>query len=73
MRCPDLGPLIQKVVKAFGPKRCMWETDCPFQVQEGHKYQDSIDLIRKHLDFLTDDDKEWLLRKTAEAFFFKAR
>ncbi|HMC65933.1 MAG TPA: amidohydrolase family protein [Gemmataceae bacterium] len=68
----DLRPLIQKVVKAFGPKRCMWETDCPFQVQEGHKYQDSIDLIRKRLDFLTDDDKDWLLRKTAEEFFFKA-
>src|SRR5439155_2199243 len=68
----DLRPLIQKVVKAFGAQRCMWETDCPFQVQEGHKYQDSFDLIRKHLDFLTDQDREWLLRKTAEKFFFKA-
>jgi predicted TIM-barrel fold metal-dependent hydrolase len=67
----DLGPLIQKVVKAFGAKRCMWESDCPFQVSDGHKYQDSIDLIRKKLDFLTDNDKEWLLGRTAEAFFFK--
>lgn len=66
----DLGPLIQKVVKAYGPKRCMWETDCPFQVAEGHRYQDSVDLINKHLDFLTADDKDWLLRGTAEAFFF---
>ena len=67
----DLGPMIQRVVKAFGAKRCMWESDCPFQVSDGHKYQDSIDLVRKRLDFLSDADKEWLLTRTAEAFFFK--
>jgi predicted TIM-barrel fold metal-dependent hydrolase len=67
----DLAPLIQKVVKAFGARRCMWETDCPFQVSGGHRYQDSIDLVRKRLDFLTDVDRDWLLRRTAEEFFFK--
>ena len=67
----DLGPLIRKVVKAFGAKRCMWESDCPFQVSDGHKYQDSIDLVRKRLDFLSDEDREWLLWRTAEGFFFK--
>jgi predicted TIM-barrel fold metal-dependent hydrolase len=66
----DLGPLIQRVVQAFGARRCMWESDCPFQVVE-HKYQDSIDLVRKRLDFLTDEDKEWLLHRTAEEFLFK--
>lgn len=66
----DLGPLIQKVVKAFGVDRCMWESDCPFQVQDKHTYADGIDLIRKKLDFLSADDREWLLRKTAEGFFF---
>ena len=67
----DLGPLIQKVVKTFGAKRCMWESDCPFQVSNGHNYQDSIDLIRKRLDFPTENDKECLLWRTAEAFLFK--
>jgi predicted TIM-barrel fold metal-dependent hydrolase len=66
----DLGPLIRKVVKAFGARRCMWESDCPFQVDK-HKYADSIDLVRKHLEFLTDDDRGWLLRQTAEDFFFR--
>lgn len=66
----DLSPMIGKVVKAFGTKRCMWESDCPFQVDRD-RYQDSIDLVRKRLPFLTDEDKEWLLRKTAEEFFFK--
>ncbi len=66
----DLAPLIRRAVKAFGPERCLWESDCPFQVQGEHTYAASIDLVRKRLDFLSDDDREWLLRKTAEKFFF---
>ncbi len=66
----DLAGLIEKVVRAFGPERCMWESDCPFQVSGGHKYQDSLDLVRRRLDFLSASDREWLLRKTAEKFFF---
>ena len=67
----DLGPLIRQVVQAFGAKRCMWESDCPFQVQGEHTYQASVDLVRKMLDFLSEDDRAWLLRRTAEEFFFK--
>jgi hypothetical protein len=48
----------------------MWESDCPFQVDPGHTYQESVDLISRRLDFLSAEDKEWLLRKTAESFFF---
>jgi predicted TIM-barrel fold metal-dependent hydrolase len=66
----DLAPLIQKAVKAFGPERCLWESDSPFQVQGDHAYKDSLDLVAKRLDFLGADDREWLLRKTAEKFFF---
>ncbi|MCI0681575.1 MAG: amidohydrolase [Gemmataceae bacterium] len=67
----DLGPMIQAVVKAFTPRRCMWESDCPFQVQNGHTYRASIDLVRTRLAFLTNEDKDWLLRRTAEEFFFR--
>jgi predicted TIM-barrel fold metal-dependent hydrolase len=66
----DLAPIIKKVVKAFGANRCMWESDCPFQVQGDNTYQASVDLIMKRLDFLSNADKEWLMGKTAEAFFF---
>jgi predicted TIM-barrel fold metal-dependent hydrolase len=66
----DLGPMIQRVVQAFGAKRCMWESDCPFQVV-AHKYADSIALIRDRLDFLTNEEKDWLLRRTAEQTLFK--
>lgn len=69
----DLAPLIRRVVDAFGPQRLMWGSDCPFQVQEGHTYQDSISLIRDRLDFLSAGDREAILKGTAEAVFFAAR
>lgn len=66
----DLVPMIRKLLDAFGPERLMWATDCPYQVQQGHKYADSLALIRDHLDGLSDGDRQWLLRKTAETVFF---
>jgi len=68
----DLGPMIRRLVEAYGPQRLMWATDCPYQVQEGHKYCDSIDLIRERLDFLKPEDRQWILRGTAEKVFFGA-
>lgn len=66
----DLGPMIRRLLDAYGPERLMWATDCPYQVDPGHNYRDSIELIRDRLDFLSAGDKEWLLRKTAERVFF---
>ena len=66
----DLAPLIQKLRDTFGAQRLMWASDCPFQVQDGHTYADSIALIRDRLSFLTAADKEWMLRRTAEKVFF---
>ncbi|WZO96144.1 amidohydrolase family protein [Isosphaeraceae bacterium EP7] len=68
----DLGPLIRRVVAAFGPERCMWESDCPFQVVD-QPYDASIALIRDRLDFLDAEAKAWLLGRTAEALLFKPR
>jgi predicted TIM-barrel fold metal-dependent hydrolase len=66
----DLAPLIQRVVGAFGARRCMWESDCPFQVVS-HKYTDSIALVRDRLDFLSQDDRQWLLGRTAFETLFR--
>jgi len=65
----DLGPMIRRLRDAFGASRLMWASDCPFQVQNGHTYAASIALIRDRLDFLTADDKAWILRKTAEKVY----
>jgi predicted TIM-barrel fold metal-dependent hydrolase len=62
--------MIRRVVEAYGCQRLMWATDSPWQVMGGHTYRDSIDLIRVRLDFLTDEDRQWLLRGTAERLFF---
>ena len=66
----DLAPLIQRVIAAFGPERCMWESDSPFQIVPPHTYPASLDLVRHRLEFLSDGDRDWLLRKTAERLLF---
>jgi predicted TIM-barrel fold metal-dependent hydrolase len=65
----DLAPLIRRVLQAFGSRRLMWESDCPFQVVD-HTYEDSIALVRDRLDFLSEDDRRWLLGRTAERLLF---
>jgi len=66
----DLAPLIRRVVEAFGARRCMWESDCPFQVVKD-RYVDSLALIRDHLDFLSKEDRDWLLFRAAEQTLFR--
>ncbi|MEO7145285.1 MAG: amidohydrolase family protein [Bryobacteraceae bacterium] len=68
----DLAPMIRRVFEAYGPQRLMWGSDCPFQVEDGHTYADSIALIREGLPFLSDEDRAWLLAETAAAVFFTA-
>ena len=62
--------MIHRLRDSFGAQRLMWATDCPYQVQEGHSYCDSIELVQSRLDFLTADDRQWLLYKTAVRVFF---
>ena len=66
----DLAPMIRRLLDCFGPERLLWATDSPFQTLGGHQYQDSLDLIRTRLDFLSPTDRQWLLRRTAERLFF---
>jgi predicted TIM-barrel fold metal-dependent hydrolase len=66
----DLVPMIRRVFDAFGPQRLMWASDCPYQLASPHTYGASINLVRKRLDFLSKDDKDWLLRRTADQVYF---
>ena len=65
----DLAPLIERVVTAFGARRCMWESDCPFQVVKD-RYEDSVALVKDRLTFLNQDQREWLLWRTAAELLF---
>lgn len=66
----DMLPLIRRVVDAFGPERCMWESDSPLQTKNEHTFSAAVDIIKKHADFLSESDKHQILVKTAEDFFF---
>lgn len=68
----DLVPMIRRLLDSFGPKRLMWASDSPYQLQGVNSYKASIGLVRDRLDFLSKADREWLLAKTAEAVFFYA-
>ena len=66
----DLVPMIQQVYEAYGPQRLMWASDSPYQLVDQHTYRASIHLIREGIDFLSSEDRDWLLRKTAEKVYF---
>ena len=65
----DLIPMIRELLSAYGSRRLMWESDCPFQVVS-HTYKDSISLVTERLDFLTDDQRADILGRTAERLLF---
>ena len=67
----DLLPLVRLVFDAFGPRRLMWGSDSPYQHTDGHGYAASIALVRDRLDWLSAEDREQLLRGTAERVFFR--
>ncbi len=66
----DLAGMIRRVLDAFGPERTMWASDSPYQLDGENTYRASISLVRDKLDFLSDGDRQWLLRKTAEKVYF---
>ena len=66
----DLLPMLRRVVDSFSPQRLMWASDCPYQVQGKHDYQSSIGLVSDHLNSLSQTDRRWILRGTAEKVFF---
>lgn len=65
----DLLPMIKQVLSAFGPERCMWASDAPYQVVKGHTYAASVALLRDRAG-LSAGDQEHLFRKTAERIYF---
>ena len=66
----DLADMIRRVYEAFGAERLMWASDCPYQVQGGHEYAASVELIERRLDFISKEDRGRILRDTAAGIFF---
>lgn len=68
----DMVPLIKRLHGEFGAQRLMWASDSPYQLQGEHTYRASLSLVRDHLNFITEPERDWLLRGTAEKVFFYA-
>lgn len=66
----DLAPMFRQVRDAFGSKRLMWGSDCPYQVQGDHRYDASVALVQEKLDFLSSGEKADIMKGTAEKLFF---
>jgi len=64
----DLLPLIERVYEAFGARRLLWATDCPYQVQTA-TYEDSLSLVRDRVQWQSDEDRAWVLGGTAAETF----
>jgi L-fuconolactonase len=61
----DAQRLVRRLYETFGPRRLMWATDWPI-VETVASYRQALTVVRDDMDFLTADDKSWILSKTIE-------
>jgi predicted TIM-barrel fold metal-dependent hydrolase len=61
----DLHPYLRRIYDVYGPRRMLWGADLSRLTSS---YSECLDLFRHALDFLSNDDKEWILgRALSEA------
>ena len=62
----DLHPFLQRIFDAYGPRRLLWGADLSRLTST---YRECLDLFREALEFLSAEDKEWIMGKAlAEVF-----
>jgi predicted TIM-barrel fold metal-dependent hydrolase len=66
----ELIPMIRRLHEAFGAERLMWASDAPYQLAEPNSYQASLKFVKERIDFLSPQDRDSLLRTTAEKVYF---
>lgn len=54
---------VRDVIEAFTPQRVMWGTDI---TRLPCSYVEAVTMFTEHLDFLSEDDLDWIMSKTAE-------
>lgn len=65
----DLEPMVRRLHSAYGARRLMWGSDCPFAVEK-ETYADAIGLIRDGCPWLSAEDRRRMLQETAAGVFF---
>lgn len=58
---PTLHSQVRSVVETFGAQRVMWGTDLS---QSPISYRQNVTLFTEEMDFLSADDKEWIMGKS---------
>lgn len=58
----DMAEHIKRCFDAYGPKRCYWGTDLTNSFAKC-SYRQRITQFTEHLDFLSEDDKDWVMGK----------
>jgi predicted TIM-barrel fold metal-dependent hydrolase len=59
---PDVQPYLRRLYDAFGARRLLWGSDI---TRLPGTYRDCLRLFQEELEFLSADDREWILGKTA--------
>ncbi|RGY98597.1 amidohydrolase family protein [Clostridium sp. AM58-1XD] len=67
---PSIAGAVKTVKEQGAIGRLMWGSDMP-TVLKGCTYQQHIDCITKHCDFLSDDELEDILGRTAQKVWFE--
>jgi predicted TIM-barrel fold metal-dependent hydrolase len=63
-------PIYRRVFETFGRERCLWGSDWPL-VRHECGYMECLDLYRREWDWLTDEDREWILYRTVKKLYPK--
>ena len=64
----ETPPLIDMALEAFGPRRMMWGSDFP-PVSNREGYRNALRGVMDHPALRSDDDREWVMGRTAAGVF----
>jgi predicted TIM-barrel fold metal-dependent hydrolase len=62
----DVAPYVKRVFDAFGPQRCYWGTDMTNSFAKA-TYRQRVTHFTEMLDFLSEDDKDWVMGRAIVA------
>ena len=57
---------LNRVFDAFGPQRCCWGTDLTNSLAKA-SYRQRITHFTEELDFLSEEDKDWIMGRAVLA------
>ena len=62
----DVTPHIRRLFDAYGPRRCYWGTDMTNSFAKA-TYRQRITHFTEELDFLSEDDKDWMMGRRSSS------